>query len=204
MVHNYNILLMYQGRVGVVYDAIKAGINHMARYNTTFRTLSLHQVCTRCVHSLGTRLSLRGRRVWPTAHTILVLASHNYSGKLSGCRPQCFHCGHTCRPRAYIGYARKYSYSYTRPIHATTTCKTRNVMYLIECRKCRKQYVGETQNLLHICLNGHRNDITHRDTSSWPCVCGSVGGCASEMVTVFAGGYHKVFIVEEKVSISAK
>ena len=35
--------------------------------------------------SLGTRLSLRGRRVWPTAHTRLVLASHNYSGKLSGC-----------------------------------------------------------------------------------------------------------------------
>ena len=29
---------------------------------------------------------------------------------------------------------------------------------LIECRKCRKQYVGETQNPLHIHLNGHRND----------------------------------------------
>ena len=35
--------------------------------------------------SLGTRLSLRGRRVWPAAHTRLVLASYNYSGKLSGC-----------------------------------------------------------------------------------------------------------------------
>ena len=51
---------------------------------------------------------------------LIVLASHNYSGKLSGCRPQCFHWGHTCRPRAYIvytGYARKYSYSYTRPVY---------------------------------------------------------------------------------------
>ena len=65
--------------------------------------LSIHQPC-----SLGTRLSLRGRRVWPTAHTRLVLASHNYSGKLSGCRPQCFHWRHTSRPRYYakLCYAR--------------------------------------------------------------------------------------------------
>ena len=33
-------------------------------------------------YSLGTRFSLCRRRVWPTAHTRAVLASHNYSGKL--------------------------------------------------------------------------------------------------------------------------
>ena len=42
---------------------------------------------------------------------------------------------------------------------ATATCKTRNVIYLIECKCCRLQYVGETKNPLHIRLNGHRNDI---------------------------------------------
>ena len=49
-------------------------------------------------------------------------------------------------------------------VRATATCKTRNVICLIECRKCRKQYVGETQNPLHIHLNGLRNDITHTRT----------------------------------------
>ena len=49
-------------------------------------------------------------------------------------------------------------------VRATATCKTRNVIYLIDCRKCRKQYVGETQNPLHIRLNGHRNDIAHKRT----------------------------------------
>ena len=49
-------------------------------------------------------------------------------------------------------------------VQATATCKTRNVIYLIDCRKCRKQYVGETQNPLHIHLNGHRNDIAHKRT----------------------------------------
>ena len=49
-------------------------------------------------------------------------------------------------------------------VRATATCKTRNVIYLIDCRKCRKQYVGETQNPLHIRLNGHHNDIAHKRT----------------------------------------
>ena len=47
-------------------------------------------------------------------------------------------------------------------VRATATCKTSNVVYLIECRKCCKQYVGETQNRLHIRLNRHRSDIMQR------------------------------------------
>ena len=38
-------------------------------------------------------------------------------------------------------------------MYYTTTCKTRNIIYLIECRKCQKQYVRETQNPLHIDLS---------------------------------------------------
>ena len=49
-------------------------------------------------------------------------------------------------------------------VRATATCKTKNTIYMIECRKCHKQYVGETQNPLHIRLNGHRNAIMHRRT----------------------------------------
>ena len=41
-------------------------------------------------------------------------------------------------------------------------CKTANVVYVIECTKCKKQYVGETENALHIRMNGHRSDIEHR------------------------------------------
>ena len=44
-------------------------------------------------------------------------------------------------------------------VHTTATCKTKNLVYLIECRKCNKQYVGETENALHIRLNGHRSDV---------------------------------------------
>ena len=49
--------------------------------NTRACILDEHRQICICRPSLGTRLSLRGRRVWPTA---LVLAPHDYSGKLSG------------------------------------------------------------------------------------------------------------------------
>ena len=49
----------------------------------------------------------------------------------------------------------------------TANCKTSNIVYLIECRKCKKQYVGETENPLHLRVNGHRSDY-HRRLSDKP------------------------------------
>ena len=39
------------------------------------------------------------------------------------------------------------------------TCKTANIVYLIECSRCKTQYVGETGNALHLRTNGHRSDF---------------------------------------------
>ena len=39
------------------------------------------------------------------------------------------------------------------------SCKTRNVIYLISCKKCGIQYVGQTSQALHCRLNGHRSSI---------------------------------------------
>ena len=36
------------------------------------------------------------------------------------------------------------------------------MVYVIECLKCNKQYVGETENALHIPMNGHQSDIKCR------------------------------------------
>ena len=38
-------------------------------------------------------------------------------------------------------------------------CKSRNVIYLITCRSCGVQYVGQTKQELHCRLNGHRQSI---------------------------------------------
>ena len=42
--------------------------------------------------------------------------------------------------------------------------QNRNLVYLIQCRKCGLQYVGETANPLHIRMNDHRSDIHTQET----------------------------------------
>ena len=41
-------------------------------------------------------------------------------------------------------------------------CTTENVVYLISCSSCNKQYVGETKGPLNKRMNGHRDDWRHR------------------------------------------
>ena len=47
-------------------------------------------------------------------------------------------------------------------IRSNITCKTKNLIYLISCKKCGLQCVGETENALHVRMNGHRSDIRMR------------------------------------------
>ena len=51
-----------------------------------------------------------------------------------------------------------------------SSCKSSNVIYLIECKKCGCQDVGEIGQPLHCRINGHRFDITHQRTDESPVV----------------------------------
>ena len=42
------------------------------------------------------------------------------------------------------------------------SCKSSKIVYLITCRRCGLQYVGETSQPLHARITGHRLDITHQ------------------------------------------
>ena len=55
---------------------------------------------------------------------------------------------------------------FTIKIHAV--CKTSNIVYLIECRKCGPQYVGESGQVLRKRMNNHRFDVTHGRTEASP------------------------------------
>ena len=43
--------------------------------------------------------------------------------------------------------------------YCNVTCKTQNVVYLLQCR-CGMQYVGETEQPFNKRMNGHRSDYT--------------------------------------------
>ena len=47
-------------------------------------------------------------------------------------------------------------------LRQNTDCTTENVVYLISCSSCNKQYVGETKGPLNKRTNGHRDDWRHR------------------------------------------
>jgi hypothetical protein len=56
-------------------------------------------------------------------------------------------------------------YKHTHYIKQNITCKTTNIIYLITCRVCNIQYVGETSRSLAVRLTEHRSNIkTNKDT----------------------------------------
>ncbi len=45
------------------------------------------------------------------------------------------------------------------------TCKFNNLIYLITCKKCHSQYVGQTMNSIHMRFQKHLKDVEH--CSNW-------------------------------------
>ena len=45
------------------------------------------------------------------------------------------------------------------PLRHSFTCTSRNIIYLITCSKCKKQYVGFTTQQLNVRINHHRTNI---------------------------------------------
>ena len=48
-------------------------------------------------------------------------------------------------------------------LHGTYDCNSYNLVYVITCKLCQKQYVGETKNKLKTRMAQHRFDIRHND-----------------------------------------
>ena len=44
----------------------------------------------------------------------------------------------------------------------TVNCKSVNISYILECSVCGLQYVGESTQIFHKRLNGHRSDLTKK------------------------------------------
>ena len=53
-------------------------------------------------------------------------------------------------------------------IYHNSNCRSRFVIYLMECRKCKIQYVGKTTTQFNIRLNKHRSDSFHPNTDTIP------------------------------------
>ena len=55
-------------------------------------------------------------------------------------------------------------------VKGNASCTSSNVIYLIECKRCGNQNIGETGQPLHCGMNSHRSDIAHQRIDESPVV----------------------------------
>ena len=86
-----------------------------------------------------------------------------------------FRCNskHGCLTCPYIDNERtNYTFNKTgevREIKQQMTCKSKNLIYMIECKRCKKQYLGETKRTLRERFTEHRqvtNNPSHANASA--------------------------------------
>ena len=49
----------------------------------------------------------------------------------------------------------------------STSCTSQNVIYLIECKRCNLQYIGQTNQQVSKRMNSHRFDINNYDDQGY-------------------------------------
>ena len=87
------------------------------------------------------------------------------SKKITGKSKPCFAragtlcCKHVIDTQTFKSNTTNKSYN----IYHELTCKSENVTYIMECIKCKKQYVGISEWPFNISLNNHRKDLKRTD-----------------------------------------
>ena len=86
--------------------------------------------------------------------------THRSNNRFTLCNnPRCM----TCKFHAYnCDSFTSSTFKATFNFNDSVTCKTRNIIYLITCVKCNKQYVGETGRCLSDRLTDHRSCILNK------------------------------------------
>ena len=72
---------------------------------------------------------------------------------------RCKTCKHISQGSSFMSNVARKCYSVLSP-NSSMDCATKNVIYLITCKKCGIQYVGETSQKLRSRMNNHRNRLT--------------------------------------------
>ena len=57
------------------------------------------------------------------------------------------------------------SSNYRQDINSTVDCTTKNIIYLLGCRKCPQQYIGETERAMKERFQEHRNYVSTNNQS---------------------------------------
>jgi len=102
------------------------------------------------------RAKLKQAKDPPTSDLpVRIQATPNLTGQSAGCATPGCKCCKTMSRKVRVTSSSNYK-SFPTPKH--TNCNTKNVIYLLECKKCSKgnQYVGQTKRPISSRMAGHR------------------------------------------------
>ena len=77
-----------------------------------------------------------------------------------------FYLCHTCNSVIVRSTVTSNSTKFVFKIRQDLNCSSSNVIYLVQCKECDKQYIGETKRSLRCRVNNHRYDILNNRKSS--------------------------------------
>jgi hypothetical protein len=101
-----------------------------------------------------------------TVHTVATtLPKLKYRPPLiARCRhPKCSTCAHHLLLTPTFKGSHKNSNTYC--VRHQLSCTTSNIVYLITCKRCKKQYVGQTTKQLNTRMNHHRSNIMNKKST---------------------------------------
>ena len=86
--------------------------------------------------------------------------NHNVDHEVKRCnRPNCGHCMHLLEGNSLeFNCGRKFY------VHESMTCEVKNVVYVMKCRGCNEEYIGETGKYLRRRVTVHNQQIRYPKT----------------------------------------
>ena len=78
-------------------------------------------------------------------------------------RRRCSHCKNIIKTGVFTSNCTQESFQ----MRYSTSCTSQNVIYLIECKRCNMQYIGQTNQQVSKRMYSHRFDINNYDDQGY-------------------------------------
>ena len=93
-----------------------------------------------------------------------ILNKPNESSQSTKCnRRRCTHCSSIIESTHFTSTNTNETFN----LHFSSDCRSKDVIYMITCKKCKKQYIGQTHQLVSNRMNSHKFDIRNMSDPSF-------------------------------------
>ena len=149
-------VMVFQNSLMPIRSSCVLQIRHRTLRQELIRT-KLYPTDEQTLHMLLLQNEETSTGVHVNTGTLPMLRYRNVKTQPCG-HPRCMTCHHLNCNKSFASTKTGKTY----PLRHNFTCISKNVIFLITCTKCKKQYVGLTTQQLNVRINHHRSNIFNR------------------------------------------